>query len=512
MIRTVTKPEGRHAGLSDGRRLAGSRQHRVIWKPQPKQAFMMSRPEYEGFYGGAAGGGKSDYLLAEGTRQVHIPHYKGLLLRKTYPELSELIDRSQYLYRLCFPKAKYNATEHYWKFPSGAKIYFGSMQHVQDKTKYQGRQFDFIGFDELTHFTWEEYSYLRSRNRPGGPGTRVYMRAAGNPGGIGHGWVKQYFVTAGQPMKPVANNVQVIMPDGKLVTYQRKKIFVPSRVFDNQILLQNDPNYMATLSMLDEGDKQALLYGSWDSFEGQVFLEWRDDPEHYLDRQWTHVIEDFDIPSGWKIYRGFDFGYAKPFSVGWYAVDHDGVIYRIREFYGCTNTPNTGVKMTPQEIANNIREIEKTDRNLRGKKVIGIADPAIYEKSSGESVGEMMERCGVYFQKADHTRIAGKMQFHYRLAFDEAGIPMFYVFRSCRNFIRTIPNLVYDVHKVEDIDTSQEDHIYDECRYVFMEHPLNPRKNVLETPPAFDPLDLWKDDPEGLFRKPNTTKTYYFKR
>lgn len=487
-----------------------AKRQRVIWEPQPKQRLMMQRPEYEGFYGGAAGGGKSDYLLAEALRQVQIPNYKAIIFRKTYPELSELIDRSQYMYRLSYPKARYNNSEHVWKFPSGAKIYFGDIQHAQDKTKYQGRQFDFIGFDELTHFTWEEYSYLRSRNRPSGPGTRVYMRAAGNPGGIGHGWVKQYFVQAGEPMKPVRNVIQVIGPDNKLITFQRSKIFVPSSVFDNQRLLENDPEYIAKLGMLDEGDKNALLYGDWNSFEGQVFLEWKDDPAHYMDRNWTHVIEDFPIPESWRIYRGFDFGYSKPFSVGWYAVDHDGIIYRFREFYGCTNVPNSGVKMTPQEIAENIRQIEKTDPNLAGRKVIGIADPAIWEKSTGESVAEMMEKSRIYFQKGDHTRIPGKMQFHYRLAFDEAGIPMFYCFRSCRNFIRTVPNLVYDVHKVEDIDTSQEDHIYDECRYVFMEHPLNPRRNALEVTPRTDPLDLYKD-PLDPFRKPNTTPTYFLR-
>ena len=141
--------------------------------------------------------------------------------------------------------------------------------------------------------------------------------------------------------------------------YKRKKIFVPSSVFDNQALLSNDPNYVASLGMLDEGDRNALLYGDWDSFEGQVFVEWRNDPAHYKDRLWTHVIDPFRIPRDWTIYRSFDFGYAKPFSVGWYAVDHDGIIYRVREFYGCTKTPNTGVKMTPQEIAKTIREIEE---------------------------------------------------------------------------------------------------------------------------------------------------------
>ncbi|MBE6817874.1 MAG: Terminase-like family protein, partial [Ruminococcaceae bacterium] len=158
---------------------------KTVWKPQKKQYAFQARTEYEALYGGAAGGGKSDALLAEALRQVHISHYKGLILRKTYPQLAELIDRSRTIYSMAFPKARYNAQEHCWRFPSGAKIYFGSMQHTKDKTNYQGKAYDFIGFDELTHFTYDEYSYMFSRNRPTGPGTRVYIRATTNPGGIG---------------------------------------------------------------------------------------------------------------------------------------------------------------------------------------------------------------------------------------------------------------------------------------------------------------------------------------
>lgn len=463
----------------------------IVWSPQPKQALAMSRPEYELLYGGAAGGGKSDYLLAEATRQVGIPNYRGIIFRKSFPQLTELIDRALELYKRAFPRARYNASNHTWTFPSGAKIAFGNMQQ---KVNYQGKRFDFIGFDELTQFTWEEYSYLYSRNRPSGPGTRVYRRATANPGGIGHGWVKSYFVTAAPPMTPVTQEITLPDDTGKLVTYQRSRIFIPSKVWDNKKLLDADPNYVANLGMMDEADRKALLEGDWSSFEGQVFLEWRDDPDGYRTRRWTHVIDDFDIDGSWKVYRSFDFGYAKPFSVGWTAVDHAGRMYRIREYYGCTRQPNTGIKITPQEIAKGIREIEETDPNLRGRQIIGIADPSIWDQSRGESIAEMMEQppYRVTFSPGDNTRIAGKMQFHYRLAFDDEGFPMFYVFKSCRNFIRTIPNLVYDEKKVEDIDTAQEDHIYDEQRYLFMEHPLNPRRNVIWTPPEEDPLDLWR--------------------
>ncbi|MBQ8391204.1 MAG: terminase family protein [Clostridia bacterium] len=446
----------------------------IIWTPQPRQRAFMQRKETEALYGGAAGGGKSDCAIAEALRQVHIPHYRGLILRKTYPQLSEMVDRSREIYSPAFPEAKFNDQKHCWTFPSGAKIYFGAMQHTKDRTNYQGKRYDFIDFDELTHFTWDEYSYLFSRNRPNGPGTRCYIRAQANPGGIGHGWVKERFITPAPPMTPIYDEVKIMFPDGKSELRRQNRIFVPSSVFDNKILMQNDPDYITRLASLPENEKKALLYGDWDSFSGQVFTEWRNNPDGYENRRNTHVINPFKIPSSWKIYRGFDFGYSRPFSVGWYCVDHDGRLYRIKELYGCTGTPNEGVRWEPSRIAREIKRIENEDINLRGKYVNGIADPSIFDESRGESVGRLMEREGVYFEKADNTRIAGKMQLHNRFAFDDEGVPMLYIFSTCKHFIRTVPALVYSQVDVEDIDTTAEDHIYDEVRYIAMANPINP--------------------------------------
>lgn len=461
----------------------------VIWTPQPRQFEFMQRPEDEALYGGAAGGGKSDALVIEATRQVHIPHYKALILRKTFPQLTELIEKSQRYYTLAFPKASYNESKHTWTFPSGAKIVFGSMQHTKDKLNYQGKAYDFIAFDELTHFTWEEYSYLSSRNRANGDGTKVYMRATANPGGVGHGWVKDRFITAAEPMHTKWEAVE-IEHDGKTETRYKSRIFVPSSVFDNKILLENDPNYLTRLASLPEAEKKALLYGDWDSYSGQVFSEFRNDVTHYDDRRFTHVINPFKPPENWTIYRSFDFGYSKPFSCAWSAIDGDGRIYRILELYGCVkDEPDVGIKWSPEEIFREVARIEHEHEWLKGKRILGVADPAIWDKSHGISIAEHGEKYGIYFEKGKNDRLNGKMQVHYRMRFDESGIPMMYVFSNCKAFIRTIPTLIYDANRPEDIDTKLEDHCYDEFRYLCMENPIKAVEIQPRKPAVYNPLD-----------------------
>ena len=446
---------------------------RVAWVPQPRQAEFMRRFEDEVLFGGAAGGGKSDALVAEALRQIDKPKYKGLIIRKTFPQLTELIDKAYNLYPQIDPRAKYNATEHTWKFSSGAKIIFGSMASPKDKYKYQGIAYDFIGFDELTHFTWEEYEYLISRNRPNGPGMLCYIRATANPGGIGHGWVKDRFITAAPPMTTIWQEVEFTERDGSKRKRRMSRIFVPSFLQDNPALLHNDPNYAFKLASMSEAKRNALLYGDWDSYEGQVFREFRDDPNHYADQKYTHVIEPFRIPDHWRIYRSFDWGFSRPFSVGWWAVDERGTAYRVKEWYGCRrNEPNVGLEMAPSEVFAEIAKHEKEDAMLRGKRIIGVADPAIWNRQTGESIAEIAETYGVYFEKGDNERLAGIAQIHERLKWREDGRPRMYVFNTCRDFIRTLPALVYDERKVEDVNTDGEDHIFDECKYFCMSMPI----------------------------------------
>ena len=231
--------------------------------------------------------------------------------------------------------------------------------------------------------------------------------------------------------------------------------------------------------------------GEWGIDGGVVFEEWTDDESHYLDREGTHVIAPFKPPADWPIYRSFDFGFARPFSAGYYTVDYDGRIYRIAELYGYGGSPNEGVKWDPDRIAAEMKEYESGHEYLKGRDIVGVAEPSIWDQSRGESIAAMMERRYIYFSPADNTRLAGLMQCHYRLAFDGENKPMFYCFSTCRHFIRTVPALKYSETRAEDVDTAGEDHIYDEWRYLCMERPIKPSRPQLITDKlGEDPLRL----------------------
>lgn len=456
----------------------------IIWSPQPKQKLFLSEPGFEALYGGAAGGGKSDALLMESLRQIDKPNYKGIIFRRTYQQLEELVDKSLRFIPRAVPGAKFNASKTIWTFPSGAKVLLRPMDRETDKTKYQGHEYQYIGFDELTHFSYTQYAYLKSRCRTSDKSIRCYIRATANPGGVGHAWVKERFIDS---LKPYQRKWELVSEGG--IKIMRSRIFIPATVFDNRILMENDPDYIASLATLPDADKRALLYGDWNSFDGQVFREFKDDPNHYIDQKYTHVIAPFDIPAHWRVYRAYDFGYSKPFSVGWYAVDTEGTLYRIGELYGCNGTPNAGVRWEPAKQAAEIKAYEQQNPNLKGRQIYGIADPAIFEESKGESIAEIMRREGIFFDPGDHQRIAGKMQVHNRLAFDENGRPGLYFFNTCKNMIRTLPALCYDDCHVEDVDSDMEDHAYDELRYMCMERPIKSKKQKEAVAKPYNPLD-----------------------
>lgn len=447
--------------------------------PNEKQKLFLSAKVKHVGYGGARGGGKSWAVRTKAKLlALRYPGIKQLIVRRTYKELTG--NHINILRTETLGIAKYNSTDKVLKFANGSTIEFMYCARNSDLDALQGQEYDVIYLDEATQLSEYQMKAITAccRGVNDFP-KRIYYTC--NPGGQGHAYVKRIFIDKRYLASENPGDYE----------------FIQALVDDNTALMEAQPDYVAQLDALPEKLREAWRFGRWDVFEGQVFAEFVDDPEHYRDRVQTHVIEPFKIPDSWKIYRGFDWGYAKPFSVGWYAVDHDNVMYRFREMYGCTGEADRGVEWTVQRVANEIRRIEETDAQLKGRQIAGIADPAIWQEDGGESIAETMQRQRVYFYKADHKRLPGKMQCHYRLAFNDEGIPRFYVFNTCKHFIRTIPALIYSETDVEDVDTKMEDHIYDEWRYVCMARPLAPLEKhtakEIDVNNIEDPLNMIRD-------------------
>ena len=454
-----------------------------VGTPNVKQElFLRARTKHIGF-GGARGGGKSWAVRAKAKLlALNYPGIKILIVRRTYKEL--INNHINFLRAELNGIARYNSTDKVFNFVNGSTINFGYCANEADLDQYQGAEYDIIFLDEATQLdeAWIKKITACLRGANSFP-KRIYYTC--NPGGRSHGYIKRLFITkqyeAGE--KP------------------EDYTFIQSLVTDNTVLMELQPDYLAQLEALPSKLREAWLHGSWDIFEGQFFEEFTDDPEHYDDRQWTHVINPLPLSAirAMNIYRSYDFGYSKPFSCGWWAVDGEGVTYRIAELYGCTGEPNEGVKWDADRQFKEIKRIEQEHPYLKGKKIIGVADPAIWDASRGESIADTAAKNGIYFTPGDNKRISGWMQMHYRMTFDENGYPMMYVFNTCKHYIRTIPLLVYSETHTEDLDTSQEDHIADETRYFLMSRPITPPKVESKKKPQFDPLDLYKERKNGTY-------------
>ena len=460
-----------------------------IPEPNDKQKlFLADTHRYVG-YGGARGGGKSWCVRTKAKiLAAKYPGIKICIVRKTYPELTanHIKPLTKEIQK---EMARYNDSKKEFRFVNGSEIIFRYLDTDKDLDRFQGTEFDILFLDEATQFSEDQYKMLIAcvRGVNDFP-KRVYITC--NPGGVGHQWVKRLFIDR-------------IYNTGE---EPEEYSFIQAGVRDNKALMEMQPDYIKQLEALPPKIREAWLNGSWDVYMGQFFEDFYNFPDHYADRVGTHVIDPFEIPDGWKIYRSFDWGYNKPFSCGWWAVDYDGVAYRILELYGCDKTPNEGVKWTPPKVFAEIHRIETEHRWLAGKKIIGIADPAIWDAETGESIADVAAKHQVFFTPGDNKRIPGWMQVHYRLAFDDNGFPMMYVFSNCKAFIRTIPLLQYDEHKPEDLDTDGEDHVADEVRYFCMSRPIKPRiasqpDEYAQSPMAMF-LDIPKEDIKTVSRRP----------
>lgn len=477
----------------------GPQQHITTFSATKKQAmFLRSRVKHTA-YGGARGGGKSWVLRLKASLLCKKwPGIRVLIVRRTLEDVrkNHIIPLKKMLAGI----AVFKQTDRTFYFPNGSVIEFQYYDSERDSTHFQGNEWDVIFIDEATQFEeeWLKIIATSCRGGPEGYPKRVYYTC--NPGGPGHSYIKRLFVD------------RKFEGDEKPEDYT----FIQALVTDNKYLMRTQPEYVSFLKALPPKLRAAWLYGEWNIFQGQFFEDFRiepdlraaaeageadPDPEELRNRhRWTHVIPDFRPKSYWPIYRSFDWGYRRPFSMGYYTVDDDGVIYRICEFYGVQHADgkavaNEGLKWAPEKVFAEVQSFEREHPYLSGKEIQGVADPAIWDAEGGISIAETAMKYSLFFQKGDHKRISGWMQCHYRLMFDEEGYAQFYVFESCEEFIRTIPTLQYDQHKAEDLDSDGEDHIADEWRYFCMSRPIEPTVTVEKERPAWgiDPLNQYDE-------------------
>jgi len=449
-------------------------------KLQPKQLTAFNTEANEILYGGAAGGGKSHFIRVLAIWSCcNVPGIQVYLFRRKSPDLiKNHVDGPTGFEAMLADTvksggAKINRSDNTISFPNGSKIFLCHCQHEKDKINYQGAEIHLLLIDELTHFTETIYRYLRARVRLGGlkvPDEHKDMFprivSGSNPGGVGHNWVKLTFVDIAPPLKVIRTEKS----EGRML-----RQYIPARLDDNPALAANDPDYGDRLEGLGNPELvKAMRDGDWNIVAGGMFDDlWRTD---------VHVIEPFEIPSSWRVDRGFDWGSSKPFSVCWFAESDGtpaklkdeterhfarGTIFQIAEWYGWNGSANTGCKMLAVDIAKGIKNREK---ELPMKIFPGPADSAIYATENGVCIAEDMESEDIEWTPADKSpgsRINGweRMREHFKGALNPLENRGFFVFSNCIHTIRTVPTLPRHETKTDDVDTDSEDHIADTLRY-----------------------------------------------
>lgn len=482
----------------------------VVWRAQEgPQTALITCPVFEVFYGGARGGGKTDGVLGEFIRHAedHGENAIGLMVRRTLKQLTETIERSKVIYRPL--GAEFHEQDKLWRFPNGARLRFAYLERDSDADNYQGHSYTRVYVEEIGNFPSPAPIMKLMATLRSGAGVPCGFRATGNPGGAGHQWVKaRYIDPAPKGWKRIES--KFVNPfDGSAVS--RERVYIPSRLADNSYL---GGEYVANLHMSGNTELvRAWLEGDWNVIAGAFFPEFGP----------RHIIPVQQLPGSWLRFRSADWGSARPFSVGWWAVSDGslphlprGSLVRYREWYGWNGTPNEGLKLTAEEVGGGytdpttkkwvpgIAEREIVARE-NGKPVYediayGVIDPAAHNHDGGPSIAERIltgSNGRVAFGRADNSRVAkigaigGWDQVRARLK-GEDGRPMIYFFDTCVHAIRTLPSLQHDENRPEDVDTEGEDHAPDEIRYACMSRPY-----VRELPPAKPKTDFYIGTPEG---------------
>jgi hypothetical protein len=429
----------------------------ILWTPTEKQREFLACPAREVLFAGSVGSGKTDAILMAALSQAKNPKHRALILRRAFPMLRDLIGRSHELF---LPLgATFNKGTSQWTFPSGAILEFGFLDADEDKFRYMGRQFSFIGWDELTSWPGDStdaqgqpvsaaFIYMLTRLRAvEGSNLRLEVRATCTPGGVGHAWVK-----ARWKIPDDGGSSEVIDPATGF-----RRVFIRATIKDNPFLANTE--YARALEALPSAQRKALVEGRWDVFEGAVFSEWN--PQ-------IHVYEPFDVPASWPRWRGADDGYAAPFACLWLVHDRDAsdTIYVVREAY------QSG--LTPADVAHAVLAIDREP----GGDWRGVIDPAAFADvgTTGDgSRGEQMNKLGCRWRAAEKgagSVVAGLSAIHSRLQLREDGTPGLRIFRDrCPNLVRELTSLVYDPRGGEAYDGSCADHAVAALRYSLMNRP-----------------------------------------
>lgn len=451
-------------------------ENKAIWVPHPgSQVLFLTCPIFECLYEGTRGNGKTQALLVDFCKDVDKGYgaaWRGILFRQSFPELEDIIAKSKQLIPSIFPQARYNAGAHKWVFPNKEELLLRFIQKEEDYWKYHGHEYPWIGFEELTNWPDDRcYEAMKSCCRSSFPGIPKRYRATANPWGVGHNWVKSYFLIGAYTPGTVLKNKE-----------GTQRTHIHGEVWENLTLIRNDPSYVKQLrSIKDPNKRKAWLEGRWDIVAGGA-----------LDDLWNakmHLMKPFKIPNNWYIDRSFDWGDSRPFSVGWWAevtencsikVWNDelgkedykffpkGTLFRIAEWYGWNGKANQGSGLSSESIA---KGIMKAEASFPYRVNPGPADPSIFEVRDGISIADVMDNAGVTWTKGNKnpgSRINGLALIRQRLE-NSLKVPMegegLFIFENCRHFRRTVPTLPRDPKKFDDIDSSAEDHIADELRY-----------------------------------------------
>lgn len=464
----------------------------VIWEAQPRQAAFITCPADDTGFGGARGGGKSDGVIGDwiSHEDTYGEHAIGIAFRRERTQLIELVERSkQVLKPLGYV---WHEQDKYFRGPKGGRLRFTYLENDSDADAYQGHGYTRLYPEELGTFPSETPINKMTATLRSGHGVPCQMKSTCNPGGPGHQWVKERYRLDIHPMGMEVFKFEFVNPFTKR-KIEKTRVFIPSRVNDNKYL---GDDYIANLFQVGSAQLiRAWLEGDWSVIDGAFFDSWSNE---------KHIVRPFVIPDDWPRFRSGDWGFARPFSIGWWAsVPEDywaeglsgrkliprGAIVRYREWYGCTGKPNEGLRLTAEEVADGIAEREKGE-----KMGFAVMDPSAFAQDGGPSIAERMWERRVAFARADNARV-GKMGalggwdlVRTRLKGD-GGIPRLFVFSTCKDFIRTIPPLQHDLKRAEDLDTESEDHIADDTRYACASRPYVPRIETKEPKPLFKPLN-----------------------